>query len=241
MSTPTTIYLIRHAQSEMNVQNHLIGGRSTETPLTEKGIEQARTLGRFLLRERITPSHVLSSPAVRTRETARHALAEMGVLCDLSIHDDLHEMGQGQWVGRPRAEVYTDAVKADIARLGKDFKLDGGESMNEVGLRMLNYLTANMSDNPGDEPLTYLVFTHGLAIRCLVSHLFDWTHEQTFTTSTPNTSVTRLSYGGKRWNLDYFARVPEPDTNFKTTTEEKLHRMLNEALEEERRVQGEGL
>ncbi len=209
MQNTATIYLIRHAESEMNVRKELIGGRSNETPLTEKGIEQARTLGRFLLQQGISPHHVLSSPAVRTRETARHALSEMNIAFDLSVHGDLHEMGQGQWVGRPRAEVYTDAVKADIARLGKDFKLEGGESMNEVGLRMLNRLNDRINQTTADEPLTYFVFTHGLAIRCLVSHLFDWSHEQTFTTSTPNTSITRLSYSGKWWKLDYLARVPE--------------------------------
>lgn len=212
MPTLISVYLIRHAQSEMNVQPHLIGGRSTHSPLTEKGIEQARTLGRFLLGQGIIPSHTLSSPAVRTLETARYALEEMNLALVPTIHDDLHEMSQGEWVGRPRADVYTEEVQAEIARLGKDFKLAGGESMNDVGERMLSRMSTVIQNLPDGTDHTVLVFTHGVAIRCLVSHLFGWTHEQTFKTTTPNTSITQLLHSGKGWELNYFAKVPEGET-----------------------------
>ena len=42
------LYFIRHAESLMNNKGHLIGGRSNETPLSERGIYQANLLGQRL-------------------------------------------------------------------------------------------------------------------------------------------------------------------------------------------------
>lgn len=73
----TEIYLIRHAETVMNVDTHLVGGRSNHTPLTERGVEQARTLGRALLANNILPDSVYASLATRAIVTANHALEAM--------------------------------------------------------------------------------------------------------------------------------------------------------------------
>jgi broad specificity phosphatase PhoE len=201
------LYVIRHAESAANASgSHLIGGRSNETPLTEKGIEQAKQLGRYLLTKDIKPDFIYASPAVRTLETARYALAEMGITSKPLIEDALQELDQGRWVGRNRKDTYTSEVLADIAMLGKDFKSDGGESMNEVGERMLTAISTIAVHHEGEVgTVTGLVFTHGVAIRCLAATIHDWPHKQTYETETPNASVSLFTRTGDGWKLQSFA------------------------------------
>lgn len=58
----TQVYLIRHAETVMNTKSHLVGGRSSETPLTPTGVSQAERLGRLLAERGILPARVFVSP-----------------------------------------------------------------------------------------------------------------------------------------------------------------------------------
>lgn len=199
------MYAVRHAESAMNVQPHLIGGRSNEAELTTLGVTQARALGQLLLQVIELPAVVYASPAVRTQATAFAAFTEMGIDPPIILDAALLEMDQGDYVGRQRADVYTPAVLEDIERLGKDFALPGGESMNGVGKRMVDWVHSH-EEEADDGPL--LFFGHGLAIRCLASTLHGWSHEKTFTTSVPNASLTKFVQIDGRWELAYLGRLP---------------------------------
>lgn len=202
--------MFRHGESVMNTQLHLIGGRSNETPLTETGILQSKRLGAFLLENGIFPDYVHASPAVRTLETARYSLQAMGVEIEPVINDGIQELDQGKWVGRERIEIYTDDMLAEIKRLGKDFKGDGGESMNDVGERMLSRLLGQFEGYiPLKKPERHFVYTHGVAIRCLVSKILDWSQKQTYETQTDNTSMTLMVRRGGQWALEYLGKMPE--------------------------------
>lgn len=187
--TVTELYLIRHAETVMNTNPHLVGGRSNETQLTEKGIDQAKRLGRTMLAKGIMPVKAFASPARRTIDTARYSLAEMGLDIKPLIQNAIQELGQGFAEGRLRTEIYTDAVKDDIARLGKDFKLEGGESMNDVGQRMNGWITETFIAEEVTESSRYFIFTHGGAIKYLASHILGWSHQKTYETEIDNTSV----------------------------------------------------
>lgn len=202
------LYIVRHAESAMNVQPHLVGGRSNEAELTERGVAQARALGRLLLEQVGVPKAVYASPAVRTQATARHALEAAGLQTAIRLDEALYEMDQGDYVGRERNEVYTDEVLEMIARQGKDFKLPGGESMNDVGERMLDWADTHEAE-AADGPL--VVFGHGLAIRCLASTIHGWSHRQTFITVVPNASLTHFSKENGTWQLKYMGLLPTRD------------------------------
>jgi broad specificity phosphatase PhoE len=206
------LYVIRHAESAANASgSHLIGGRSNETPLTKKGVEQAKYLGQYLLAKGINPDFIYSSPAVRTLQTAHYALAEMGITSEPTIEDNLQELDQGLWVGRNRKDTYTEGVLANIQLLGKDFKADGGESMNEVGERMLAAISSIADRHVHEsEAVTGIIFTHGVAIRCLASRIHDWSHKRTYETETPNASVSLFTRSAGEWNVQSFAENTSP-------------------------------
>ena len=64
------IYFIRHAECEMNLLVHLIGGRSNDSPLSSLGACQAHLLGSRFKHEGLKFDYVYCSPAIRTVSTA---------------------------------------------------------------------------------------------------------------------------------------------------------------------------
>lgn len=178
----------------------IVAGRGNESLLTPYGIQQAKSLGRYLSVNRITPSKVFSSPAIRTMQTAKYLLDAMGMKnISITEMDALQEMDQGEWVGRLRKETYTPATIAEIERLGKDFRAPGGESMNDVGQRMLEWL--NIAVAGQDITGRLFVVSHGVAIRCLISTLLNWSQAETYHAITNNTSLTLLTSRGKQWQV----------------------------------------
>ena len=90
------LYLIRHAESEMNHEGDLIGGRSNETPLSKKGMRQASLLGKRLKNSGIVWNEIYSSTARRAVETA----IGVGEQVEYSLDDivktpELLELDQG--------------------------------------------------------------------------------------------------------------------------------------------------
>ncbi len=202
------ILLIRHAESAANVQLDIIGGRANHVELTKEGIGQAKRVGQYLGKQGIIPQVVYRSPAVRTMQTADYALGEADIHADVYIRDDLQEMSQGGYEGRNRHEVYTPEFIAEMNRIGKAAKLpdEHAESMSEVGDRM--YAAAGeMFATLEDEQLA-LVFGHGLAIRCLASHIENWSREKTFNTKTDNTSLTSIQSDGVTMRVAYIGAMP---------------------------------
>ena len=66
------LVLLRHADAET------VATSDDARPLSEKGRNQAKRVGRFCLEHDIRPDLVLASPLVRTRETARIVSMELG-------------------------------------------------------------------------------------------------------------------------------------------------------------------
>ena len=212
------VALIRHAESVANTQLHVIGGRSNHSPLTAAGEQQAVELGEKLKAVGYSPDVIYSSPAVRTLETARIALAVTGYPKVVQVDDRLQELEQGEWTGRLRADTYTPRMSARIARSGVDFAAPGGESMRDVGQRMHNWLRSLASDGTTE----VLAFTHGVAIRCLTGLVEDWPHERIWKTHLGNCSITVFEVDGQ--SMKASAVGIEPADLMTLATSEKRER-----------------
>jgi len=81
------IWILRHGDAEDGA-----GKDDIERELTEKGERQARDAGRALKALGVSIDLCLTSPAVRARDTARLAAAELGV----SVEEDQRLWG-GDW------------------------------------------------------------------------------------------------------------------------------------------------
>jgi broad specificity phosphatase PhoE len=203
MDAEAQFYFFRHGQSEANMQPHIVGGRSNYTPLTDTGREQAARLGIYIASELPEPDYVHATPAVRTQQTARIALAAARLQKPLRVEDELQELDQGMAEGKPRADVYTPAVFARIDAEGLDFKHEGGQSLRELGLQGLRWMNDAYATRAAGAVV--YVFGHGMAIRSLVGNILGWDHMQVFKASTPNTCMTKIVGTPDAWQVPIFA------------------------------------
>ncbi|WP_327111368.1 histidine phosphatase family protein [Nocardia sp. NBC_01730] len=157
------LILVRHGETEGNVAK-LLDTRVPGFPLTERGAAQAKTFGEGLLDP---PKVLLSSAALRARQTANYIEAATGVTA--TVLDGLHEVQAGDLEGQHSEEahrtfqrIYRAWHDGDLTR-----RVPGGESGQDVLDRFLpaivqlreTYLTPESGD--GD----VLLVSHGAAMR----------------------------------------------------------------------------
>lgn len=80
-----TLILFRHGKPDRDVKPDF------ERPLTERGMDDAETMGRIIKQNDQLPDRLISSPAKRARTTAELAIEAGGWTTELVINDVLYE------------------------------------------------------------------------------------------------------------------------------------------------------
>ena len=157
------IYILRHGETAMNAKA-VMQGRMNE-PLNENGRDLAVITGRAI--KHIRFDRCICSPLIRARETAEIILRESGNDIPTVYDDRIQEISFGVMEGKK----LTDMGEAGM-RFYKDplrFEgFDGGETVLDVCKRTKGFLDELVAKDDG---LTYLVSTHGCAMRAMVNHL----------------------------------------------------------------------
>ncbi len=154
------IYLARHGQTDDNARGVVQG--SIDTPLNERGRDQARALA-----ERVADlgiAAIWTSQLERAAETARIVGAALGI--EPLVDARLAESFRGSWEGRALAEIERSEPDAWAGWKGggADFRFPGGESLGEHQERALGVLA-----DARRGPLPALVIAHGGTIRCALA------------------------------------------------------------------------
>jgi len=84
-----TLYLLRHAKSSWKDENLL----DIERPLNRRGRKACEIVGGFLKKEKIIPDLVLSSSAVRARQTAEIVIESAKLSTELRFDERIYEAG----------------------------------------------------------------------------------------------------------------------------------------------------
>lgn len=129
----TDLYLVRHGQTELNVQNILQGWQ--DSPLTERGREQALATRTAFAARGVAFDHVYSSPLGRARRTAELIVGEG---CSIEPVDDLREWHLGSLEG-------TSNRKMPAQPWGDYPVAFGGESEAQLRARMVAALSRIMA------------------------------------------------------------------------------------------------
>ena len=119
----TVLTLVRHGETSANIDGVWHG--STDTPLTQRGHEQASRVAAYAAVACRDSVALYSSPLQRARDTA----GAMGRLLNLElrIEPDLAEYDLGSWEGKTYAELHTEHRLWDRMRDDPDFApLDTG-------------------------------------------------------------------------------------------------------------------
>lgn len=197
------VFLIRHAESEGNVNHHLVGGQSNHLPLSGRGEDQAHRLGRRLAAEGQVFDAVFASSALRAQETARIACSYLHQAPPAEVRPELVELAQGDWEGRLRADIYTPELLLALRADPYDFRPPGGESQRDVEARMYRWLDEIVQRfDQTDKLLRVAAFSHGFAIKTLVAGLTQAAPSMTYRTIIHNTSLTVLHRETGLWYID---------------------------------------
>ena len=187
------IYLVRHGETEWNragrVQGHL------DSPLTARGEDQAKRVGRTLARLIGAGDGfaMVSSPLGRVLHTAAIIRAEMGLAPgDCPTDDRLKEITWGAWDGLTRDEIDAGDPGAMARRLQNHWDFvppGGGESYAMVAERVGDWL----DDVAQGQRL--VVFAHGTLGRVLRGVYAGLTEAETLALEEPQDACFRL-HGG---------------------------------------------
>lgn len=135
MSGEIRFFLVRHGEAEHNVLH--VGSSQpeiTKRHLTESGKGQIHEVA-LMLKERGVDA-LISSPLLRTRETAKILSDATGVQVD--IDDRLHETGLGIFNERP-IQLFFDKYPEPEMRISPD-RDDGVESFIDMRARLTSFL-----------------------------------------------------------------------------------------------------
>lgn len=147
---------MRHGESEGNAKGVFTG--RTDSPLTVRGREQARTVAASL-----RPIHfdrIVSSELSRTKDTAIEIAKDRGIAVESLA--DLNEIDVGVATGKPFDELRGLPGASDDGFRN----WPGGESLEQVHERALRVIDRIVVESPGK---TIAVVGHGGVTRILVS------------------------------------------------------------------------
>ena len=157
------LLLARHGLTTASQEDRYIG--STDPPLSDKGLAQAKALATRLTKQWLTA--IYSSPQLRARQTAQAIARACGLA--MQIEPELREMDFGCWEGLTRAEIM-----ARFPGQMRDWEADpaaepaphGGETMAQVAQRARGAYNRIMYHHGEGEVV--LIVAHGGLLQALL-------------------------------------------------------------------------
>lgn len=153
----TTIYLIRHGQTEWNVERRMQG--RMDSPLTALGVDAARQLAPHMP----AVSAVYSSPSGRAMHTARLVFGNREIVPD----HRLLEIDLGPWEGRLQAELDIEEpeIHSSFWNAPHRFHKEGAETFEQVAARSGGFLREIAVRHPGE---AVAIVSHTTIIRSML-------------------------------------------------------------------------
>ena len=179
------VYFVRHGQTVWNVENKICG--AYDSPLTEKGREQARMTALKIQTEinegRMHIDSILASPLSRAYDTAQEISNIIHI--PVKVEERLREQNFGKWEGTPR-----DGKDFALAKENFVDSYGNGESMMRMAQRIYNLL----DDLKKDHKHTYLLVAHNGIARIVRSYFFDMTNEEFASFGIANASILTYTF-----------------------------------------------
>ena len=196
-SSPTRLLLIRHAQTEWNIQRRFQG--HGDSPITEEGQEQLQRLKSRLAG--LEFDVVYYSDLRRTMETSKMLSGKQRV-----EEPRLRERGVGILEGLNLEQIMDEHAEAFRAfRSGdKDHQIEGGESLQIALNRAWTFLEEMPEKHPGAE---LAAVSHAGLIRLICKQILGLALDAPNFFQIPNTSLTQLVFSPKdrSWSLECLA------------------------------------
>ena len=198
------IYFIRHGESESNATPGVAAGVNFDAPLTDRGLEQARLVGRRLRSDGVEFDRVYSSSLTRTVQTTEAMLEGLGESGRAFARvEAIIEQQVPGWRGVPLKDAIPPEVELLMWRKGKDFVGPQGESLRVVQRRVTTWLEDELIYNEEviskERTLTVAIVGHGNAGRCLFQYIMGFDDRLLLRVSVDNCSISRFRFDKGGW------------------------------------------
>ena len=204
MATKTMIYIVRHGETDWNIEQKMQG--HTDIPLNTKGKQQAREIATHL--KDIDFDIIYASPLSRAYETAliintRHNASIIKV-------NALKERQFGELEGKTYEEVnaYHPALLFTESWNYPDYRPPGGESVNDIKKRVVNFTNNILKKHRGK---SVLIVSHGVALRILIGSFLGTPPEQSVGLRLKNASLTIIEISRGEPTLHVINYLPISD------------------------------
>jgi broad specificity phosphatase PhoE len=157
------VYILRHGETELNTKGVMQG--SLDAPLNQNGRDLAAVTGRAM--KGIHFDSCITSPLCRAAETAEIVLRESGNYVPVTVDRRLMELSCGDMEGKPLSDL-GDAGKIFFTDPFRFISFPNGETIRALCDRTQAFLKELIARDDGK---TYLVSTHGCAMRAMVNYL----------------------------------------------------------------------
>jgi broad specificity phosphatase PhoE len=181
----TTLTLVRHGETDKNVDNKLHEAGDTEK-LNEKGVQQVNKTAELLNQQGV--DIVYCSKEARAIQSANI----IGNVCSSEVAelDGLQERNWGIYANKPWSEV-SKVLEGLSLEERYAYVPENGESWKEFEDRLIKVVDQVLKEHAGER---VVIITHGGSIRALMPYLLGVPKEESFKYDPANASITTFEY-----------------------------------------------
>ncbi len=186
-SPPTIFWLLRHGQTDWNLQGRYQG--QADPPLNQTGLEEAGRAARILASRPLRA--IYSSDLLRARQTAEIIARAAGE--QVRLEPRLREVCLGEWEGQLFNEIRlrypAEIQERELHPVSS--RPPGGETLAELWQRVKSAMAEIAARHPGEE---VALVSHGLTLSALVASVEDHDLALAFKRLPPNAEPRRLEW-----------------------------------------------
>ena len=185
----TDLWLIRHGQTDWNVEGRWQGQAPQAPGLNEAGRAQSRSMREQL--NEINFTAVYSSDLLRARQTAEILAEPSGI--SVILEPRLREINLGAWEGMLSTEIQSRYPEELAARERDPYhsRAPGGELPSEVAGRVFEAADDIAARHPRD---SVLVVSHGVSLAMIICRAGEIPLEQVYELIPENASPLRVQW-----------------------------------------------
>ena len=184
------ILLVRHGETEWNLERRIQG--RCDSPLTERGVAQARAVGRLIgALPNAASARIVASPLGRSRRTAEIIGEHLAAGPELVLDDRLREISVGSWDGLTYRdiEMRSPGIFDGEGRHEWYFRAPDGDTYEAFVARLGEWLSEST------EMSLLVAVTHGIVSRVLRGLYAKLSRETALTLPVPQDKIFRLCSG----------------------------------------------
>lgn len=200
--TKTEMILIRHGETVWNAEGRIQG--KGDSPLTERGVAQAKAVAKRLQHEPFTMLY--ASHLGRVIETARYIAAITGHT--LTIDERLQERHYGLFEGLTYADAQLQHPEIFAAyqqqRYAADYAHPGAESLRQLSERGQAVLQALAEKHPGER---LAIVSHGAFLGAVLRHILGVPLGGRHGFRLANGSISEIVFADGDWRVKTLGEV----------------------------------